>query len=220
MPRSLDGAPPTSGSRRLPDREKTNNAGQDRAATAAMVRRQAWLTLLFLALLLTAVGLSGLFMGDRVSDFANRVYGHLGFGGLAVVMLISETVVSPLPPDVILWIVASSDLAGSWYLPVAALALLSTLGGHLGWLLGRELGQTRMVRRIMGRNRRKTVELTRRYGIWAVVLAALTPVPWSVTSWTAGALQMPWTLYLLGSTVRVPRMILYYVFIHVAFHRW
>ena len=57
----------------------------------------------------------------------------------------------------------------------------------------------------------------RSYGVWAIVLAALTPLPWSVTSWTAGALHMPWRHYLLGSLARAPRIILYYVFIHAAF---
>lgn len=187
--------------------------------TGLYVRRKIWSTLVFLFLLLVAVGLSGVFLRSEMTSFANWVHNHLGFGGLAAVLLISETVVSPIPPDLILWIVATSDLSRDWLGPVSFLALLSTLGGHVGWLLGGQLGDTRLVRRAMGRYRRKSVNLMQRYGIWAVVLAALTPVPWSVTSWSAGILKMPWRLYLLGSLVRIPRHLVYYITIHVAFHR-
>jgi membrane protein YqaA with SNARE-associated domain len=187
------------------------------ADTETFVRREVWLALLLLALVLAGIGASGVFLRDQVTAFAGAVYAQLGFGGLALVLFVSETVVSPLPPDVILWVVATSELSANWPVPVTILALLSTLGGHAGWFLGRQLGGRPLVRRMLGPHRARSVELMREYGVWAVVLAALTPVPWSVTSWSAGALETPWRLYLLGSLARMPRMIAYYVLMHVTF---
>lgn len=184
----------------------------------AFVRREVLLALSLPALLLAAVGVSGAFFREQVTGFATWAYEQLDFGGLALVFFLSETLVSPLPPDAILWIVAGSELSASWYLPVTVLGLLSTLGGHVGWWCGGHLATTGLVRRVLGRHHGRSIEVTRRYGVWAVVLAAVTPLPWSVTSWTAGALHMPWKRYLLGSLTRFPRIVLYYVLIHAGHH--
>lgn len=183
-----------------------------------LVRREVLLALFIPVLLLAAVGISGAFFREQVTGFASWVYEHLDFGGLALLFFVSETLVSPLPPDAILLIIAGSELSATWYLPVAFLGLLSTLGGHLGWWCGGHLAATGLVRRMLGRHHGRSVEVTQRYGVWAVVLAAVTPLPWSVTSWTAGALHMPWKRYLLGSLTRFPRIVLYYVLIHVGYH--
>ncbi len=198
--------------------ENLSGEAARRKRVDALVRREIRLGLLIPIVLLAAVALSGVFLRDEINAFASWVFYHLGFGGLAVVFFVSETVVSPLPPDLILLIVASSDLSDAWEAPVAILALLSTLGGHLGWLLGWRLAEAGLVRRVLGRHHGRSLAVMQRYGVWAVVLAALTPLPWSVTSWTAGALRMPWRLYLLGSLTRFPRVVVYYVFIHAAYH--
>ncbi len=187
-------------------------------STRAFLRRKIWTSVILFLALVTAVGFSGHFLREEMTALANGVNHHLGFAGLAAVLFISETVVSPFPPDLILWVVATSDLSRDWPFLVGILATLSTLGGHLGWLLGSHVGGTRAARLVLGRYRRRSVRIMRRFGLWAIVLAALTPVPWSVTSWTAGILRMPWRLFLLGSLVRFPRIVIYYIVIHATFH--
>ena len=187
-------------------------------AMDAFVRRQVGLAALLLILLLAAVALSGILLRHEMKAVAGGIYDALGFGGLALALFVADTFVSPVPTDLILWIVASSELSARWYAPVTILALLSTLGGHVGWWLGWRLAETGLVRRMVGRYHGRSLEVMRRHGMWAVVLAAVTPLPWSLASWTAGALHMPWRSYLLGSLARFPRLILYYIFIHLAFH--
>jgi membrane protein YqaA with SNARE-associated domain len=181
-------------------------------------RREVWLAFLLLVLLFTAVFVAGIFIRSEINASATWVYDHLGFTGLVALFLVSEIVVSPLPPEVFLLIVAGSELSSDWFGPVAVLALVSTVGGNLGWLLGLGLRETGLVHMILGQHHGRSVELMKRFGIWAVVLAATTPAPWSVTSLTAGALRMPWRRYALGSLARMPRIILYYMAIHAAFH--
>ena len=189
------------------------------AETQAFVRRELWLAVVLPIGLLLAVGLAGFFVREEVNALASWVFLRLGFTGLAALFLVSETIVSPLPPDAVLLIVAGSDLAAAWQGPIVTLAFLSLLGGHLGWVLGRQLAHTGIVRHMLGRHHTRVVQVTWRYGVWAVVLAAATPLPWSVTSWAAGALRLPYRSYLLGSLIRVPRIILGYLLIHAAFHR-
>jgi membrane protein YqaA with SNARE-associated domain len=189
------------------------------AETRAFVRREIVLAVLLPLALFVAVGLAGVLFRAEVTAFAGWVHQRLGFAGLATLFLVSETIVSPLPPDAVLFVVAASEHAASWLRPVLALALLSLLGGHLAWLLGSRFAGTAIVRLVLGQHHGRIVEVTRRYGIWAIVLAALTPLPWSVTSIVAGALHLPWRRYLAGSVVRLPRIVLGYVLIHAAFHR-
>ena len=188
------------------------------APTRAFVRKKIWTSVILFLGLIAAVGISGLFLRDEMTTLANAVNNRLGFTGLATVLLVSETVVSPLPPDLVLSVVATSDLSDDWPVLVGILATLSTLGGHLGWFLGMRVGGSRAARLVLGRYRRRSIAIMRRFGLWAIVLAALTPVPWSVTSWTAGILRMPWRLFLLGSLIRFPRIMVYYIVIHATFH--
>jgi membrane protein YqaA with SNARE-associated domain len=182
------------------------------------VRHEVWLTFLLLILLFSAVATAGVFLRSEVITFATWTYGHLGFAGLTALFLVSETVVSPVPPEVFLLVVAGSELSESWVAPITVLGLVSTAGGNLGWLLGLGLRETGLVHRMLGKHHGRSVELMRRFGIWAVVLSATTPIPWSVTSWTAGALHVSWKRYALGSLARLPRIVLYYLSIHTAFH--
>jgi membrane protein YqaA with SNARE-associated domain len=183
------------------------------------VRGELLLAVVLPLALLAAVGLAGVFLREEVDAVAAWVFLRVGFAGLAALFFVSETIVSPLPPDAVLLLIASSELAPVWGVPVLALAVLSLLGGHVGWFLGGQLAQTGLVRRMLGRHHGRIVQVTRRYGMWAVVLAAATPLPWSVTSWTAGALHLPYRRYLLGALIRVPRIMVAYIFIHAAFHR-
>jgi membrane protein YqaA with SNARE-associated domain len=204
--------------RRISEHSVSSDNNPTTQPVERFVRREVWLAFLLLVLLFAAVAIAGKFLRSEVVAFATWMYDHLGLIGLTMLFLVSETVVSPMPPEVFLLIVAGSELSRAWFGPVTVLALASTVGGNLGWLLGLGLRETGLVHRILGRHHGRSVELMRRFGIWAVVLAATTPIPWSVTSWTAGALHMPWRRYALGSLFRLPRIILYYLSIHAAFH--
>jgi membrane protein YqaA with SNARE-associated domain len=52
-----------------------------------------------------------------------------------------------------------------------------------------------------------------RYGYWAVALGALTPIPFSITCWSAGMLRLGFGRFLLVALLRVPRFVGYYVVI-------
>ncbi len=56
-------------------------------------------------------------------------------------------------------------------------------------------------------------ELIRKYGGWAVVIAGLTPVPFSTVCWIAGLLELPPHTVLLATASRIPRIIIYYLLI-------
>ncbi|PRQ09917.1 YqaA family protein [Enhygromyxa salina] len=87
-------------------------------------------------------------------------------------------------------------------------SLGSLLGGSTGWAIGRYLlSRSASLRGYI--KRRGGDEMTahlRRGGRWFLAIAAVSPVPYSVTCWAAGATKMPYLEFLAISLLRVPRV--------------
>ena len=141
------------------------------------------------------------------------VYDHLGLAGLAAILLLTDSFITPIPPDVLLIIIAKSALADSWWIVVPGLGVLSSGAGMIGWHLSRRVGDTRLMRLMFGRFRRRHRALVARYGTVAVALGALTPIPFSVTCWAAGIFQMPFKRFAWVTLLRIPRFVGYYLLI-------
>lgn len=84
----------------------------------------------------------------------------------------------------------------------------------LGWCIGRWLGHLSLIRQIFGQFNENQRGFVRKYGFWAIVLGATTPLPYSVTCWTAGILGVGWSTVLAASVLfRIPRIFIYYLVI-------
>ncbi|RKY62804.1 MAG: DedA family protein [Candidatus Latescibacterota bacterium] len=120
-------------------------------------------------------------------------YGYWGLLALGF----SVAVYQPMAPDVFL--VAGSSLGMNPCLAVFV-ALMGTLAGSAGgYALGRFVGRKVLyIVRIKEHRLQKAEALFRRYGMWGVALAALSPIPLRETSWLAGAFGMPPRLFLMA----------------------
>jgi membrane protein YqaA with SNARE-associated domain len=158
-----------------------------------------------------AVTLLGLLFEDQLAEGATWVVDRIGFPGMALILLVTDTLVTPFPPDLLLVMIAKSRLAEDWPRYVLMLGLISVTAGMLGWSIGRWLGHRRPVQRWFGEFKEDRHDFIRRYGFWAVVIGAITPLPYSVTCWSAGVLGIRWGTVLLASLLsRLPRFFLYY----------
>ncbi len=89
------------------------------------------------------------------------------------------------------------------------LAAISYVAGVTGYSIGRWLGHTSFFRR-MGEGRfARVIPLVQRYGIYLVIIAALTPVPFSATCMVAGSVRLPLRRFLLFALSRFLRFALY-----------
>ena len=52
--------------------------------------------------------------------------------------------------------------------------------------------------------------LLKKWGLWTVVIAALTPIPFSIVCWFAGIYKMPYRPFFIGTLVRFLRFALFY----------
>ena len=174
-------------------------------------------------LLLMFLGMVGLFLlgafvnlhlETEIREATWMITERFGFFGLALLLFCSDSLISPIPPELILMIVAKGPLAENWVPYVGVLGILSATGGVLGWWIGRRLGHLRFVNRVIGKFRQQNEDSIRRFGFWFVALGALTPLPFSITCWTAGALDVPLRPLVYAALLRVPRIFGGYLLIY------
>ncbi len=136
---------------------------------------------------------------DRVLLLSGHRHAPRYLGGLSF----AEATFFPVPPDVMLapMVLARPDRA--WRL--AALTTISSVAGALagyliGWLaleliypLIERLGQVQAYQ--------AAVRAFGQYGVWFVVVVGFTPIPFKLITIAAGALVMPFPLFVFGCLV-------------------
>jgi membrane protein YqaA with SNARE-associated domain len=183
------------------------------AAAAALdgyVRRTLVKLALGVGALFAGLALLGALFGPELVAITTAISNAIGFPGMALSVLLIDTLTLPVPPDAVLVVVAHGPLRDSWLPLVVGLGLVSALAGNIGYLAGGSLAQTRWSSRVLGAQRAQIESMFARYGAATVVLGALTPIPFSITCWAAGALRLRWSTFALITLLRVPRFVAYY----------
>ena len=129
-----------------------------------------------------------------IEGFSNSEW---AFVVLALVAF-TEAIFSPIPPD--LPLVTASILNPEMALIFAAIVTVSSAAGAIAaHLLGKRFGRP-LLDRFVPRNTVERVEgMFQKYGAWAIVFAAVTPVPYKVFVITAGAMDMSMKPLILAS---------------------
>lgn len=118
----------------------------------------------------------------------NWVVDQIGFAGLCLILFITDTLVTPFPPDILLVVIACSDLAEHWLIYLLVLGLASVVAGMLGWCLGRWLRHLKFFQRLFGQFNEEQRTFIAKYGFWPSCLAQ--PRRYPIRS--ATGLQAPW----------------------------
>jgi membrane protein YqaA with SNARE-associated domain len=115
----------------------------------------------------------------------------------------AESSFFPIPPDVMLipMVVARPDRA-AWFALITTLA--SVAGALLGYVIGffaLELLLPWIETAGMYEDYREAVAWFERWGLWVMLLAGFTPLPFKLFTIAAGALSLPLLPFLLGSFI-------------------
>lgn len=136
---------------------------------------------------------------DRVLIWSRHRHATRYLAGLSV----AEATFFPVPPDVMLAPMVLADRSRAW-----SLALLTTLasvaGGVIGYLigwLGLELIYPFIERVGYLHHYERAVQAFDEYGIWFVIVAGFTPIPFKIITIAGGALLMPLPGFILGSLI-------------------
>lgn len=176
-----------------------------------MIQQHLLKALIGLVALIAVVALLGFMYEDEMTAITTWVVDQVGFVGLAAILMVTDTLVTPFPPDILLAVIAKSRLSEEWPIYVGVLSVVSVVAGMTGYGIGRWLGHFRWTQRLFGEFKEDHRSFLRKYGFWGVAIGAVTPLPYSVTCWTAGVLGIRWTKVLAASVLfRIPRFYLYY----------
>lgn len=136
---------------------------------------------------------------DRVLIWSRHRHAARYLAGLSV----AEATFFPIPPDVMLAPMVLANRNRAW-----SLALLTTLasvgGGVIGYLIGwfgLELIHPLLERVGYIHHYERAVQAFGDYGIWFVIVAGFTPIPFKIITIAAGALLMPLPGFILGSLI-------------------
>lgn len=176
-----------------------------------MIQENLLKALVALVLFVLAMGFVGFLFEEEMELATTWVVERIGFAGMGLILLVTDTLVTPFPPDVLLLVIAKSRLSEHWLRYVLALGVISLRAGLLGWAIGRWLGHFGFVTRGFGEFKDGHRDFIRKYGFGGVALGSVTPFPFSVTCWTAGVMGLRWLTVLLAAILfRTPRFVLYY----------
>ena len=131
-----------------------------------------------------------------------------GFGllGLAVLSA-TEAALQPVPPDLLVMPMSLGADSLLELLLIFVVATLSSVIGSLGgYAIGLYGGRPLLEKFAKPSASRRLEELSTRYGSAGIFLAALTPIPYKVLAWTAGAGRMDLRVFvaagLFGRSIR------------------
>jgi membrane protein YqaA with SNARE-associated domain len=122
--------------------------------------------------------------------------------GILTVFLISESLLGLVPPELfIAW-------AGKSAMPITFLSLLATasyLGGIFSYFMGRGITRIPSVHQYLETKMSKHIKNTEKWGGFLIVVGALLPIPFAMTSIAAGIINYKFRHYLLFGLLRFVR---------------
>jgi membrane protein YqaA with SNARE-associated domain len=174
-------------------------------------------TALGLLLLMGALAIPVTLYRDQLQETCKAFVEHAGGPGILLGFLIPDMLPIPFTQDIF---TGMAVLGGMSFLEAVAWATVGSLvGGSIGFLIGRLIGQTeRFQTFVQGRGAQAYV-LVQERGSVAVVIGAVTPIPYSVICWSCGALDFPYGRLMCISILRIPR-IAFYLWLIVAGMSW
>ena len=128
---------------------------------------------------------------------------------IILIFCISEIVFGIIPPELfMIWALRTGNLSGyAGY--VLLFAVLSYCAGIIGYLFGRYLNTTALYRYLRNRFLSKTERLLQTYGLYLILVASLTPLPFPAVAMLVGAVKYPGNKYAYWSLARFVRFAAY-----------
>lgn len=167
-------------------------------------RRLVVSTLAAIAGVMVAVAMLGYFFREPLLHVSALFVQHFAGPGVALGYYLPDAFTLPFPNDVVTLLGLNG---GMGFVEVCAWATGGSIaGGTTGYWIGRYLRGTKLVRRIFEKTGGQAQAILDRYGAVAVAVAAVTPLPYSIFCWAAGAGQLKFSTFLLVSQLRVFRV--------------
>lgn len=128
---------------------------------------------------------------------------------MLVIFLTSEIFVGILPPE--LFMVWSIDDPGLVYaIIIISMAIISLVAGLFNYWVGKEISNKAFFKKLFLKKRLKKYQKQYdQYGGGLIIVAALTPIPYALICLLTGSLKYPVRKFLMFSSFRILRFIVY-----------
>jgi len=114
----------------------------------------------------------------------------------------SELVIGIVPPELfMIWSLRSGEVH-TYVIYILLLTLISYLAGLAAYFFGRYLHNTRLYQFLRNKYLQKSELMLQEYGLYLILVAALTPVPFSGVAMLVGAVHYPVKNYIYLSLCR------------------
>ena len=126
--------------------------------------------------------------------------------GIIAVFLASESILGLIPPELFIAWAGKSDF------PIFYLTLLATasyIGGIISYFIGVSITKIPAIHRQMELNLARHIKNTRKWGGFLIIVGALLPIPFAMTSIAAGIIRFPFVSYLMFGLLRYIRFYAY-----------
>ncbi|PKD16073.1 short-chain dehydrogenase [Salegentibacter salinarum] len=126
--------------------------------------------------------------------------------GIISVFFASESLLGLIPPELF---IAWSGKSSSPILYLSLLALASYLGGVISYFIGRWMTKIPAIHEAIEVKMAQHIKNTRKWGGFLIIVGALLPIPFAMTSIAAGIIKFPFPSYLMFGLLRFVRFYLY-----------
>lgn len=125
------------------------------------------------------------------------------------IFTVSEIVFGILPPELFMLIWQSKGILSEYVINLTYLTLISYAAGILGYYIGYFFSKTNVYRKISDRYLKQYDSQLKKFGLYIVLVGAVTPVPFSATCMLAGSVNLPIRSFLLICISRIIRFAAY-----------
>ena len=167
-----------------------------------LLRGLIWLTLILFAFV---------FIKNNVDIETYEKYKHYLDNDTRVYTIysLSELFFGILPPELfMIWALDKGDLQIYTTINIL-LAFISYAAGWVTYLFGRYLHSTIFYRFIRSKFLRKYERLLNTYGVYLIIVAAITPIPYSAVCMLVGSVKFPFRKFLFYTLFRFLRFMVY-----------
>lgn len=160
-----------------------------------------------LIVILAVAGATGVLFKEPLQAVGEAFIGRWGLWGLAVGVVITDASPLPLTNEPLVFLARGAGL-GLWTI-CGVVSAASVAAGSVGYWSGRLFGGALKLEGWMARRHPGLTHYMRQYGAEGVAIAALLPIPFALSTWSAGILRVPYAKVALASLVRIPKTVFY-----------
>jgi membrane protein YqaA with SNARE-associated domain len=166
-----------------------------------LARGLAWFAVIITAYILASGELS--VYQEEIKNLSSN------FVLIFTVFTVSEIVFGIVPPEIFMLIWQTQGVMSAYIINLAILTVISYGAGVLGYYIGTTFSKTRLYRRFHVQYLHRYDRQLKRYGVYLVLVGAITPVPFSAMCMLAGSVNLNLKNFLLISLSRVARFAAY-----------